>query len=207
MQRPARFPAFAAALTIAATAVAAPSFTAPARAQPALGVGQLEVRAYQPIPKVKTAVQLMTDTHLSRELRRHVMVRLARRGNDVGSSGGNVMRMNVQFRDLLALDTPGGPPSTQTGRGDNYAPGSNPQLDLPANTLGQRRGGASPAPSGTTLRITLTLYSLDGGRVLWQATASCHARDSQALNTGELMIDAIFDDADKNRTGDAGCPL
>jgi len=198
MQRP--------TLLLAALALAATAAATTAGAQPAPGLGQLEIRAYQPIPKVKTAVQLTSDTHLSRELRRHVMIRLARRGNDVGFSGGNVMRMDVQFRDLLGLDTPSGPPSTQTGRGDYNTPGSNPRLDMPSNPIGQR-GSISAAPSGATLRITLTLYSLDGGRVLWQATTTCRTGDSQALNTGELMIDAIFDDADKNRTGDAGCPL
>jgi hypothetical protein len=198
MQRPALLSGFVAALALAATAVATPSA--------AQGVGQIEIKAYQPIPKVKTAVQLTSDSHLSRELRRHVMIRLARRGNDVGFSGGNVMRMDVQFRDLLGPDTLSGPPSTQTGRTDYATPGANPRLDMPSNPI-NRRDGASAAPPGATLRISLTLYSLDGGRVLWQATASCRARDSQALNTGEMMIDAIFDDADKNRTGDAGCPL
>jgi hypothetical protein len=194
-------PAFVAAVALAATAI-----LSPAGAQPAPRLGQLEVRAYQPIPKVKTAVQLTSDTHLSRELRRLVMIRLARRGNEVGFSGGNVMRMDVQFRDLLGFDAPSGPPSTQTGRADYAAPGSNPRLDMPSNPLGQR-GGASIAPPGATLRISLTLYSLDGGRVLWQATTSCRTGDAQALIAGELMIDAIFDEADKNRIGDAGCPL
>jgi hypothetical protein len=201
MQRPSLLAAFLGALALAATATATP-----AGAQPAPGLGKLEIKAYQPIPKVKTAVQLTSDTHLSRELRRHVMIWLARRGNEVGFSGGNIMRMDVQFRDLLGFDTPAGPPSTQTGRTDYSAPGSNPRLDMPSNPIGQR-GSISTAPSGATLRISLTLYSLDGGRVLWQATTSCRTGDSQALNTGELMIDAIFDDADKNRSGDAGCPL
>ena len=201
MQRPALLPAFLGALALAATAIATPAV-----GQPAPGLGQLEIRAYQPIPKVKTAVQLTSDSHLARELRRLVMIRLARRGNDIGFSGGNIMRMDVQFRDLLGLDIPGGPPSTQTGRTDYSGPGANPRLDMPSNPIGQR-GVGSTAPSGATLRISLTLYSLDGGRVLWQATTSCRTGDAQALNTGELMIDMIFDDADKNRTGDAGCPL
>jgi hypothetical protein len=162
------------------TALATLALTSAAQAQvpgvaqtPALG--QLEVRAYQAIPKVKTAVQLSSDTHLSRELRRLVMIRIARRGNDVGFSGGNIMRMDVSFRDF------GLEPAT--------------------------RGSAAGPPGTTTLRITLTLYSLDGGRVLWQATAACRTGDAQAFRAGELMIEAIFEDADRSRIADAGCPL
>ena len=71
----------------------------PAGAQ-APKLGQLEIKAYQAIPKTKTAVQLTTDTALSRNLRRQVMVRLARRGNEVGFSGGNVMRLEISYFDL-----------------------------------------------------------------------------------------------------------
>ena len=166
------------------------------------GVGQLEIKAYQAIPKAKTAVQLSSDTHLSRELRRVVMIRLARRGNEVGFSGGNVMRMDVNFRDLLSLDSP--PPTSGGDRGFG-SPGSNPRPDRETGRINPR--GGSVAPSGATLRVALTLYSLDGGRVLWQAVAAYQTGDSQAQAAGEAMIDAIFGDADKTRTGDAGCPL
>ena len=66
-----------------------------ASAQPYPGVGtgpklgELEIKAYQKIPKTKVAVQLTADNHLSRELRRQVMIRLSQRGNEVGFSGGN----------------------------------------------------------------------------------------------------------------------
>src|SRR5436309_2197482 len=63
-------------------------------------LGEMEVKAYQTIPKAKIAVQLTSDTHLSRELRRQVMVRLQKRGNEVGFSGGNVMRMDVSYFDF-----------------------------------------------------------------------------------------------------------
>lgn len=43
--------------------------------------------------------------------------------------------------------------------------------------------------------------------MLWQAVSSCQTSDSRAQAAGEAMIDAIFDNADKTRTGDAGCPL
>jgi hypothetical protein len=184
-------------LALAALAIGA---GAPASAQ---GIGQLEIRAYQPIPKAKTAVQLTSDTHLSREMRRLVMIRLAKRGNEVGFSGGNVMRMDVQFRDFNFDSGPSGAPPT-TGRSFDQ-PGSNPRPEMPSNPINPR--GGSTYTGNSTLRLTLTLYSLDGGRVLWQAVSSCRTGDAQALTTGEIMIDAIFDDADKNRMGDAGCPL
>ena len=64
-------------------------------------VGELEIKAWQPIPKTKTAVQLGSDTRLGRELRRQVMIRLSQRGNEVGFSGSNVMRLDVMYFDLL----------------------------------------------------------------------------------------------------------
>lgn len=191
--------AFKAATSIAASIL----FFATAAGAQAPGVGQIDIKAYQPIPKTKTAVQLSSDTHLSRELRRVVMTRIARRGNEVGFSGGNVMRMDVVFRDPSGLDSA---PSSSGGNRGFDTPGSNPRAEIPTNRLGPR-DTFSGAPSGAVLRITLTLYSLDGGRVLWQAVSACQTSDSRAMAAGEAMIDAIFDDADKTRTGDAGCPL
>jgi hypothetical protein len=53
----------------------------------------------------------------------------------------------------------------------------------------------------------LTLYSIDGGKVLWAATTSCPTYAGAAENAGVAMIDTVFDQADKNRVADAGCPL
>ena len=105
-------------------------------------LGEMEVKAYQKIPRVKVAVQLTSDSHLSRELRRQVMIRLSQRGNEVGFSGGNVMRMDVSYFDLSGgydrnAGTIGGQP--------DYAPtGSNPRPALPGNTLSRRDGLSSP---------------------------------------------------------------
>jgi hypothetical protein len=168
-------------------------------------LGQLEVKAYAgPIPKVKTAVQLTSDTALSRNLRRQVMIRLARRGNDVGFSGGNVMRMDVSYFDFNGGAGGGGP--TIGGNPGYDGPGANPRPELPRNKFEQRNGlgGAVGSP---TLRIVLTLYSLDGGKVLWAATTSCPTYAGAAENAGVVMIDTVFDQADKNRVADAGCPL
>ena len=167
-------------------------------------LGEMEVKAYQTIPKAKIAVQLTSDTHLSRELRRQVMVRLQKRGNEVGFSGGNVMRMDVSYFDFT--DSSRGDYSTQGGQPSYAPPGSNPRMDLPSNAI-RRRDGLSSPTSVPTLRVTLTLYSTDGGKVLWAATGSCGAQADKAQNAGEAIINRIFDNADKSQTGDAGCPL
>ena len=93
-------------------------------------LGEMEVKAYQKISKDKIAVQLTSDSRLARELRRQVMVRLSQRGNEVGFSGGNVMRMDVSYFDLLG----GNDRNTGTiGGWPDYAPpGSNPRPALPA---------------------------------------------------------------------------
>jgi hypothetical protein len=167
-------------------------------------LGEMEVKVYQQIPKTKVAVQLTSDTHLSRELRRQVMIRLSQRGNEVGFSGGNVMRMDVSYFDFSLggsrdYNTQGGQPS--------YAPpGSNPRMDLPSNPI-RRRDGIAPPTNAPMLRITLTLYSTDGGKVLWTASGSCAAQADRAQMAGEAIINRIFDNANKSQTGDAGCPL
>jgi hypothetical protein len=166
-------------------------------------LGQLEIRAYQAIPKTKTAVQLTSDTALARNLRRQVMIRLARRGNDVGFSGGNVMRMDVSYFDFSSGSSGG---ATIGGNPGYDGPGANPRPELPSNKF-QQRGGASPPINSPTLRIVLTLYSVDGGKVLWAATTSCPTYSGAAEAAGLAMIDTIFDQADKNRIADAGCPL
>ena len=192
-------------LGLATLAVVVP----PALAQlPASGpkLGEVEVKAYQPIPKTKTAVQLSSDTALARNLRREVMVRLARRGNEVGFSGGNVMRLDVTYIDLSGSGSNAELGTIPGGTRPYDVQGANPRPDLPSITI-ERRNTLPPARSGPTLRISLTLYAVDSGNVLWAATASCVTQGSMAEQTGTAMIDNIFDDADKNRVGDAGCPL
>lgn len=172
-------------------------------------VGQLEIKAYQTIPKAKTAVQLTSDSALNRNLRREVMVRLSRRGNDVGFSGGNVMRMDVQYSDLLGgsgvtRGPVGGYESRNYDSSNNFdVLAANPRPQVPGLTF-ERPG---PIGGGPLLRITLTLYSVTDGKVLWAASASCYTQASMAESAGISMIDEIFDQPDKNRIGDAGCPL
>ena len=86
--------------------------------------------------------------------------------------------------------------------------GANPKPELPAIKLERRdNSGSSFAPGGPTLRIGLTLYAVDTGKVIRAATSSCITINGQAEQAGITMIDNIFDDADKNRLADAGCPL
>ena len=202
------------ATPIAAALVALSAAALPAAAQnlvaPVPGVaqgpklGEMEIKAYQKIPKTKVAVQLTSDSHLARELRRQVMIRLSQRGNEVGFSGGNVMRMDVTFFDLQGgydrnSNTLGGQP-------DYAPPGSNPRLTLPSNQISRRDGVSAPTPS-PTLRLSLTLYGKDSGQVLWTATASCATQADKAQRAGEAIINRIFDNADRNAVGDAGCPF
>ena len=197
-------------MRMAIAAVASALFAAmPASGQsyglpPGPKLGEMEVKAYQTIPKTKVAVQLTSDTHLSRELRRQVMVRLSRRGNEVGFSGGNVMRMDVSYFDFT--DSSRGDYSTQGGQPSYAPPGSNPRMDLPSNAI-RRRDGVSPPTSVPTLRITLTLYATDGGKVLWAATGSCGTQADKAQTAGDAIINRIFDSADKSQVGDVGCPF
>ena len=61
--------------------------------------------------------------------------------------------------------------------------------------------------AGPMMRLTLTLYDVNGGKVLWAATASCYTQPNSAESAGIAMVDAIFADPNKSRIADAGCPL
>ena len=170
-------------------------------------VGDLEVKAFNRIPKAKTAVQLVNDSALARNIRREVMVRLSRLGNEVGFSGGNVMRLDVVYFDLGAGARPGEAAPT-TSVPVIEGPGSNPRLDLPQNRIGRRDGGnIMGQAAGPMMRLTLTLYDVNGGKVLWAATASCYTQPNSAESAGIAMVDAIFADPNRSRIADAGCPL
>ncbi len=177
----------------------------PALAQlpPQLAIGQFEVKAYQAIPKAKVAVQLTQDTALGRHLRGKVMERLAKRGLEVGFSGGNVMRMDVAYFDLNI----GGDGGRSAANPPSYgSPGDNQRPTL-FDLGGSRGNSSSPPPRPPTLRLSFTLYSIDTGKVMWSASASCSTVGGMAPKAGEAMINAVFDAADKNNVGDANCPI
>jgi hypothetical protein len=171
---------------------------------PSSSLGKLEVKAYQKIPKTKIAVQLSSESEIGRHLRGKVMEKLSRRGNEVGFSGGNVMRMDVIYLDLSGGGSGSNSYSTLGGQPSYAAPGSNPRPELPANRI-ERRDQIDPK-SAPTLRMSLTLYATDSGKVIWAASSSC-AIYGDVRRVGEAMVDAMFTDADKDHVGDAGCPL
>jgi len=176
----------------------------PAAAQ-APKIGQLEIRAYQAIPKTKTAVQLTSDSALARNLRREVMIRIARRGNEVGFSGGNVMRMDVAYFDLNLGGGGSAPGSSAADTPSSSQPGDNQRPTVYG--LGRTTDPSAGAQRPPTLRLTFTLYSIDSGKVLWSATGSCATVGGMAPKAGEAIITSIFDNADKSLVGDANCPL
>ncbi len=170
-----------------------------------LGIGQMEIKAYEKIPKAKTAVQLTSDTALGRHLRGKVMERLAKRGNEVGFSGGNVMRMDVAYFDLQAGGGGGGGSAANTPTYES--PGDNPRPSILGNISGLRGSSDAPARQPPTLRISLTLYSIATGKVIWVAATSCSTTNGMVNRAGEAMVETMFDNADKSLVGDAGCPL
>jgi len=174
-----------------------------AQLPPQLQIGQMEIKAYAPISKTKIAVQLTQDTALGRELRGKVMARIAKRGNEVGFSGGNVLRMDVAYFDLLG--TGGGGSAADTP--SSSQPGDNQRPSLLGNITGLRGSGDAPAPRPPTLRLNFTLYAVDTGKVVWVTSASCSTTSGMVVKAGDAMINSIFDSADKSLVGDAGCPL
>lgn len=189
------------AILTAACFLAAPA--AFAQLPPQLQIGQMEIKAYAPIGKTKIAVQLTQDTALGRELRGKVMARIAKRGNEVGFSGGNVMRMDVAYFDLLTEGVTGSANTPSSSQ-----PGDNQRPSLLGNFTGLRKDDRNaPAPRPPTLRMSFTLYAVDTGKVVWVASASCSTTSGMVAKAGEAMINSIFDSADKSMVGDAGCPI
>jgi hypothetical protein len=68
------------------------------------------------------------------------MVRLARRGNEVGFSGGNVMRMDVQLLRLSAAAASRGP--GRRLRQSIDGPAANPRPQARRQSSARRRAGA-----------------------------------------------------------------
>jgi hypothetical protein len=192
-------------MRVTAILAAALLLATPAAAQlpPTLQIGQMEVKVYAPIGKTKIAVQLTQDTALGRQLRGKVMERIAKRGNEVGFSGGNVMRMDVAYFDLLTEGVTGSADTPSSSQ-----PGDNQRPSLLGNITGLRgQDRNAPAPRPPTLRMSFTLYAIDTGKVIWVATASCSTTNGMVAKAGEAIINSIFDNADKSMVGDAGCPL
>lgn len=95
--------------------------------------GRFEISARQPIPAGKIAVELSSQSELGRELRGQVMERLARRGNDVGASGGHVLLLSVFYPR---------PITRESLAGASTAPAANDVLRM---TLSVHRPGSAEA--------------------------------------------------------------
>jgi len=73
--------------------------------------GRFEISAARKIPPGKIAVELSSQSELGRELRGQVMERLAKRGNDVGASGGHVLLLSVFYPRPIAREALAGAPT------------------------------------------------------------------------------------------------
>lgn len=177
-----------------AAAIAALCLCLAPSAASAQAAQSFEIQAKRPLPKGKYAVALEVDSELGRDLRRAVMDRLAARGNEVGFSGGHVMRLRVDVSRGFRSG-PGAPPPAAGGAGLPPIP------DRPASDLRTR-----PDSAAETLRLTLTMAEAGTGEVLWVAYASCAFGGGRALDAGRSMIGAIFASPDRSRRGEADCP-
>jgi hypothetical protein len=156
------------------------------------------------LPTGKYAVDLDTDTALGRDIRRLVMEKLAARGNQVGFSGGNVMKLQVDqtrhFAGGLTSQDILTPPRQQSPLGSDR-PDARPPMP-------ERRVQDQDRPriAGEVLRITLTLRAATGGEVIWVAYAACPYSEGRALRAGTKMVETIFANPNRSRRGDAECP-
>jgi hypothetical protein len=166
------------------------------------GVGNFEVRTTRGIPAGKIAVDLSPDSELGRDLRRLVMEKLAKAGHEVGFSGGNILKLQVNLQRGL--------PSVGGGRGDDEVDrrtGIDAQRPTPQNPA---RAFEPPRPgSGRNdlLSISMTIHGLQSHELLWSANASCRVGANDAFGAGRNMIDNIFARPNASRKGEADCPI
>lgn len=163
-----------------------------------------DIQARKPLPTGKYAVDLDTDTALGRDVRRLVMEKLAARGNQVGFSGGNVMKLQVEqtrhfaggltSKDILA------PPRQQPSLGGDR-PDARPPM--PERRIQDQDKARIP---GEVLRITMTVRASTSGEVIWVAYASCPYNEGRALRAGAKMVETIFANPNRSRRGEAECP-
>ena len=193
-------------MVLAAAAPAHAQLQAPGSTPESRGpkLGQFEIKAYQVIPKTKTAVQLTSDTRTGAQP--------PARGDDPPSpprQRGRLLRRqrHAHGRELLRLLVGSSGARHTVGGNPNYdGPGANPRPELPSIKLEQRNGAA---PTSGARRCASCSRS-----TRWTAARCCGRRRAPAAThagtaetAGIAMIDTIFSAADKNRIADAGCPL
>lgn len=165
-------------------------------------VGNFEIRTTRGIPAGKVAVDLSPDSELGRDLRRLVMEKLAKRGHEVGFSGGNILKLQVNLQRGLPLSS--------GGRSDDpidRRTGIDAQRPTPQ---GPARAFEPPRPGGgrnDLLSISMTIHGLQSRELLWSANASCRVGANDAFGAGRNMIDNIFAQPNASRKGEADCPI
>lgn len=166
------------------------------------GVGNFEIRTARGIPAGKIAVDLSPDSELGRDLRRLVMEKLAKSGHEVGFSGGNILKLQINLQRGL--------PPVGAGRDNDPIDRSTgidatrPTPQGPARAFEPPRAGDS---RGNLLSISMTIHGLQSRELLWSANASCRVGGNEAFGAGRNMIDNIFARPNATRKGEADCPI
>jgi len=192
------FSTIAARLPVLAIALAL--FGAPAFAQP----GKIETKSYERIGKEKIQVDLtLADTGvLYRDLRDYLKDVLTARGNPVGKSGPLAAKLNVSYAQPIE---PGGGIGVGP-TGPSGPSGPNPGVAVPDRTAPAFRRDVIPPARGNALRVGITVYREQGGKVVWSGEASCTTAFANASAAGHALIDQLVNLIDQNRTGAAECP-
>lgn len=166
------------------------------------GLGNFEIRTTRGIPAGKIAVDLSPDSELGRDIRRLVMEKLSKRGHEVGFSGGNILKLQVNLQRGVSI---------QGGRSTDY------EVDRRTGIDAQRPVPQGPARAfepprdrdnrNDMLSISMTLHGLQSRELLWSATASCRVGAAEAFGAGRNIIDNIFAQPNASRKGEADCPI
>jgi len=165
-------------------------------------VGSFEVRTTRGIPSGKIAVDLSPDSELGRDLRRLVMEKLSKSGHEVGFSGGNILKLQVNLQ--RGLSSSGGGRSDDPIDRRTGIDAQRPTPQGPARAFEQPRAGGG---RNDLLSISMTIHGLQSRELLWSANASCRVGANDAFGAGRNMIDNIFAQPGASRKGEADCPI
>ena len=170
--------------------------------------GKIEVKSYERIGKDKIQVDLsLADTGaLYRDLRDYLKDVLTARGNPVGRSGPLAAKLNVNYAmPIEPRSSTGNDPAISGPAGPNAAGPTAGALvpDRPPPAF--RRPEIAPA-RGNALRVGITVYREQGGKVVWTGEASCIVAFADANAAGRGLIDQLIALLDRNQTGAPDCP-
>lgn len=168
----------------------------------AQGVGNFEVRTTRGIPSGKIAVDLSPDSELGRDIRRLVMEKLSKSGREVGFSGGNILKLQVNLQ--RGVSSSGGGRSNEPIDRSTGIDANRPTPPGAARAFEQPR---TPDNRNDLLSISMTIHGLQSRELLWSANASCRVGANDAFGAGRNMIDNIFARPNASRKGEADCPI